>query len=141
MMMGHMLQSSAQSTADTVLRDLRGQLFDTGVIGAGNAGSAGVTFVLDATADGASSLLHYFSFMQGANASYKVALGLAEPEARTVEVVSTLTGGGKAVTDDAKGVVEVAPTKRWRVFTSGDFSFYDQNPLTDLIMQARILNR
>ncbi len=158
MMMGHLLQSSAQGAANTVLRDLRGQLFDTGVIGAGNAGNAGLTSTLDASADGSSSLLRYFTFMQGENTSYKVALGLAEPEERIVEVASTLTGGGlpyammgipmvggaatvqiveagggKAVIDDAKAVVEMAPAKNWRMFVSGDFSAYDQDPLNKLI--------
>ncbi len=158
MMMGHMLQSSAQGAANTVLRDLRGQLFDTGVIGMDAAGNAGVTSTLDATASGSSSLLRYFSFMQGENTSYKVALGLAEPEERTVDVVSTMgggglpyammgipmvggaatvqiveAGGGKAVIDDAKAVVEMAPVKNWRMFVSGDFSAYDQNPLNKLI--------
>ncbi len=158
MMMGHMLQSSAQGAANTVLRDLRGEIFTNGTLGAGNAGNAGVTSTLDATADGSSSLLRYFTFMQGENTSYKVALGLAEPEERIVEVASTLTGGGlpyammgipmvggaatvqiveagggKAVIDDAKAVVETAPAKNWRMFVSGDFSAYDQDPLNQLI--------
>ena len=51
--------------------------------------------------------------------------------AATVQIVEA--GGGKAVVDDAKAVVEAAPWKRWELFAAGDFSFYDQDQLGDLM--------
>ena len=123
-----------------------------------------------------SSLLRYLAFTQDENMSYKVALGLADAEERTVQVNmvdtlsaqtgtnfngSTMGGGlpyammgvpmmpmaggastvhivdaapsGKTVIDDSKAVVESEPWKRWEIFTAGDFSIYDQNPLGDLM--------
>jgi len=127
-------------------------------------------------ASNGSSLLRYLDFVSDENMSYKVALGLAEPEERTVEVnmVDTLSsqrgqnlngqslsgglpyammgvplmpmaGGaatvkiieaapsGKTVIDDSKAVIENEAWNRWELFVAGDFSFYDQDQLTDLM--------
>jgi uncharacterized protein YhjY with autotransporter beta-barrel domain len=156
MMMGHLLQSTAQGAADTVLRDLRGEIFDNGTGTSGASGDSGVASTFEPGSG--PSLLRYLAFVQDEHMSYQVALGLAEPERRTVEVnlASTLGGGlpyamlglpmaggaatvqvveaagGKAVIEDAKAVVEAAPLKNWRLFASGDFSFYDQDPLGKL---------
>ena len=41
---------------------------------------------------------------------------------------------GKAVIEDGgKAVVEAEPWKRWEMFAAGDFSFYDQDQLRDLM--------
>jgi uncharacterized protein YhjY with autotransporter beta-barrel domain len=156
MMMGHLLQSTAQGAADTVLRDLRGEIFNNGTGSGGAGGDSGVASTFEPGSG--PSLLRYLAFVQDEHMSYQVALGLAEPERRTVEVnlASTLGGGlpyamlglplaggaatvqvveaagGKAVIEDAKAVVETAPLKNWRLFASGDFSFYDQDPLGKL---------
>ncbi len=167
--MGLVNQQVVQGAPNAALRDLNNRLFRS------RSGLDAAPVALASTIGGDSSLLRQLAFVRDEHMSYKVALGLADPAPRTVEVniADTLVaqagafsngqslsgglpyammgvplmpmaggaatvqiveaGGGKAVIDDAKAVVEAAPRYRWELFAAGDFSFYDQDQLTDLM--------
>jgi uncharacterized protein YhjY with autotransporter beta-barrel domain len=168
--MGLVNQQVVQGAADAALRDLNNRLYRA------RSGVDTSPGSLVSTLGGDSSLLRHLAFVQDENMSYKVALGLADPEERTVEVnaadtlsaqkgsnfsgqsfsgglpyammgvpIMPMAGGaatvkiveaapsGKTVIDDSKAVVEIAPHNRWELFAAGDFSFYDQDQLSDLM--------
>ncbi len=163
-------QQVVRGAANAALRDLNNRLFRARSGGDASSGS------IVSTVGGGSSLLRHLAFVQDENMSYKVALGLADPEERTVEVnvadtlsapattnsngqsfsgglpyammgvpLMPVAGGaatvniveaapsGKTVIDDSKAVVETTPRYRWEMFAAGDFSFYDQDPLGDMM--------
>ncbi len=156
--MGLIHQQIVQAAPEAALADLNGRLFRAR---AGQRDLSGSSMA--SSDSRASSLLRYFSFIENERMSYKVALGLAEAEELVIGVklsdkfpgslpyammgvpLSSLMGGmetvhiveaapsGKVVIDDSKAVVESKAQDRWQLFATGDFSFYDQNQLSDLM--------
>ncbi|MFK5923174.1 MAG: autotransporter outer membrane beta-barrel domain-containing protein [Verrucomicrobiota bacterium] len=83
--MGLALRDVSRGAADTALRNLNDRL--------GRATATDLSQGNEVSTGRSSSLLRYLTFMSGENTSYKVALGLADPEERTIEVnmVDTLS--------------------------------------------------
>ncbi|NOX99842.1 MAG: autotransporter outer membrane beta-barrel domain-containing protein [Verrucomicrobia bacterium] len=52
---------------------------------------------------------------------------------KTVHIVEAAPSGKVVIDDDSKVVVESKSQDRWQLFATGDFSFYDQNQLSDLM--------
>ena len=160
--MGLVNQQVIQGAPNAALRDLNNRLFRA------RAGFNTPSDTLTSRSSTKSSLLRYMAFTQKENVSYKVALGLADPEERTITInladtlntqagagglpyammgvpLMPIAGGaatvhiveaapsGKTVIDDSKAVVEITPHSRWELFAAGDFSFYDQDQLSDLM--------
>ena len=156
--MGLIHQQLVQTAPEGILADLGGRLFRARADLRDISGST-----LASSASSGMSLLRYFSFIEDAHMSYKVAFGLTDAEELTLDVnridkfpgslpyamlgVSMISlmgemetvhiveaaSSGKTVRDDSKAVVESEELDRWELFTAGDFSFYDQNQLNDLM--------
>lgn len=170
------LRDVSRGAADAAVRDLNNRIKNAQIFADGFESGDTSQWSSSQTSN-SSSLLRYLAFVQDENMSYKVALGLADAEERTIEINmtdtlsaqtgmnfngQTLGGGlpyammgvplvpmaggaatvhiveaapsGKTVIDDGKeAVLEGEPWKRWELFAAGDFSFYDQDQISDLM--------